>query len=58
MSVHIGGAGFRFGISRPQPIKLKRGESIVVYDWKWWPPGWKKKLIQIDSSGKTSVLPL
>lgn len=58
MSIDVGGAGFRFGMTRPQPIKLKRGESIIVYEWSWKKFGYKKRLIQIDSSGKPSVLPL
>ena len=54
MSVGGSGFGFGFGIKRPDSIILKRGESVIISYWNWWPPGWKQKLISVDSSGETT----
>jgi len=53
----VGGSGFGFGfrIKRPDAIILKKGESVVISYWVWWPPGWKQKLISVDLNGCTSA---
>ena len=55
MSVHGSGFGFGFGIKRPEPIVLKKGESVIINYWQWWPPGWKQKLISVDLKGETTA---
>lgn len=44
-----------FSVSRPKPIYLKKGESVIVHSWKWWPPGWTKILYSVDKNGDTNV---
>lgn len=44
-----------FTVSRPKPIYLKKGESVIVHSWKWWPPGWTKILYSANKDGDTDV---
>lgn len=44
-----------FTISRPNPIYLKKGESVIVHSWVWWPPGWKKILYSVDDNNDSDV---
>ena len=51
----FGLGSFIFKIRRPDSITLKKGESKILYFWKWWPPGFVRKLIQIDYNGDVMV---
>lgn len=58
MSVSGSGMGFGFGIKRPDSIILKKGESVIYAYWKWWPPGYRRKLAQIDENAEVIITEL
>lgn len=58
MSVSGGGMGFGFGIKRPPAIILKKGESVIMSYWKWWPPGFIQKIITIEKNGEVTITEL
>jgi len=43
--------GIHFRHKPPQTVKLKKGESVIVSFWRWFPPGYKRKLINITDKG-------
>lgn len=54
--VNIGLGPFSFGMHRPEPVKLNKGESVLISYWRWWPPGWKQKLITLDSDRNVTAI--
>ena len=55
MSVSGKAMGFGIGISRPESIKLKKGESVIMSYWRWWPPGFIQKMITIEQNGEVTI---
>lgn len=49
---------FGFGIPRPESVKLKRGENIIIAYWSWRKFGYIRKLISIDVDNNVSIQPL
>ena len=46
---------FNFKYRRPDAIYLKPGQTVIVFFWKWWPPGWRTKQYSMDKNGHTKV---
>lgn len=49
---------FSFGSPRPEPIKLNKGDSVIISYWSWRKFGWKQKMITLDSSRNLTITEL
>ena len=52
-SINLGIFGFK--IERPQPITLRKGESVVVSVWSWRKFGWQQKQFRLDENNNVIV---
>lgn len=51
-----------FGIGRifqrPKEAVVKKGDCIIIACWRWWPPGYQRRIVCVNEEGNVTVTPL